>query len=57
VNDLYEVARHDTTAGVRLEWQMKSDKKNWRDVREGAYTFATTCRATMPLIYGLSTFN
>jgi transposase len=41
VNDLYEVALRDTTAGVRLDWQMKPDKKNWRDVREGAYILRT----------------
>jgi transposase len=41
VNDLYEVALRDTPAGVRLDWQMKPDKKNWRDVREGAYILRT----------------
>jgi transposase len=41
VNDLYEVALRDTPAGVRLDWQMKPDKKNWREVREGAYILRT----------------
>src|SRR5260370_26225578 len=37
VNDLYEVAVRDTAAGVRLSWQMKDDRKKWRESREGAY--------------------
>src|SRR6266480_4651574 len=37
VNDLYEVALRDTAEGVRLFWQMKQDRKTWRDAREGAY--------------------
>jgi transposase len=41
VNDLYEVALRDTPAGVRLDWRMKPDKKNWRDAREGAYILRT----------------
>jgi transposase len=41
VNDLYEVALRDTTAGVRLVWEMKKGQKTWRDLREGAYMLRT----------------
>jgi hypothetical protein len=37
VNDLYDVALRETAAGVRLFWQMKEDRKSWRESREGAY--------------------
>jgi len=37
VNDLYEVALRDTPDGVRLHWEMKQDRKVWRELREGAY--------------------
>jgi transposase len=37
VNDLYEVSLRDTDEGVRLFWQIKEDRKNWRESREGAY--------------------
>jgi transposase len=41
VSDLYEVALHETDDGVRLLWQMKEDRKNWRESREGAYLLRT----------------
>ncbi|MBL8296206.1 MAG: IS1634 family transposase [Bryobacterales bacterium] len=45
VNDLYEVALQDTAEGVRLFWQMKEDRKNWRESREGAYLLRTNLQA------------
>jgi transposase len=45
VNDLYEVTLRDTPEGVRLTWQMKDDRKTWREAREGAYLLRTNVRA------------
>jgi transposase len=45
VNDLYEVSLCDTADGVRLSWQMKADRKNWREAREGAYLLRTNLQA------------
>jgi transposase len=45
VNDLYDVALKDTTEGVRLFWQIKEDRKNWRESREGAYLLRTNLKA------------
>jgi transposase len=45
VNDLYDVALRDTAEGVRLFWQMKEDRKTWRDAREGAYLLRTNLQA------------
>ena len=45
VNDLYEVALRDTPEGVRLFWQMKEDRKTWRESREGAYLLRTNLQA------------
>ena len=45
VNDLYEVSLRDTTEGVRLSWQMKEDRKGWRESREGAYLLRTNIKA------------
>src|ERR1700693_4498854 len=45
VNDLYDVSLRDTTEGVRLFWQMKEDRKNWRESREGAYLLRTNLQA------------
>jgi len=45
VNDLYDVALRDTPEGVRLFWQMKEDRKNWRECREGAYLLRTNLKA------------
>jgi transposase len=41
VNDLFEVALRDTPEGVRLFWEMKKERKTWRDLREGAYMLRT----------------
>ena len=45
VNDLYEVSLRDTAEGVRLSWQMKEDRKTWRESREGAYLLRTNVKA------------
>ena len=45
VNDLYDVALRDTAEGVRLFWQIKEDRKNWREAREGAYLLRTNLQA------------
>ena len=45
VNDLYEVSLRDTAEGVRLSWQMKQDRKKWRESREGAYLLRTNLKA------------
>ena len=45
VNDLYEVALRDTPEGVRLQWKMKKDRKQWRELREGAYMLRTNLTA------------
>ncbi len=45
VNDLYEISLRDTAEGVRLFWQMKEDRKSWRESREGAYLLRTNLQA------------
>ena len=45
VNDLYEVSLRDTAEGVRLFWEIKEDRKNWRESREGAYLLRTNLQA------------
>ncbi len=45
VNDLYDLALRDTAEGVRLFWQIKEDRKNWRESREGAYLLRTNLKA------------
>jgi len=45
VNDLYDLALRDTVEGVRLFWQMKEDRRNWREAREGAYLLRTNLKA------------
>src|ERR1700682_1772899 len=45
VNDLYDVALQDTAEGVHLFWQMKEDRKKWRESREGAYLLRTNLKA------------
>lgn len=45
VNDLYDVGLKDTAEGVRLFWQIKEDRKNWRESREGAYLLRTNLKA------------
>jgi transposase len=45
VNDLYDLELRDTAEGVRLFWQIKEDRKNWRESREGAYLLRTNLKA------------
>jgi transposase len=45
VNDLYDVAMRETPEGVRLFWDMKPERKAWRDLREGAYMLRTNLAA------------
>src|SRR5438874_1505795 len=45
VNDLYDVQLKETAEGVRLFWQIKEDRKNWRESREGAYLLRTNLKA------------
>ena len=45
VNDLYDLALRDTPEGVRLFWEMKEGRKNWRESREGAYLLRTNLQA------------
>src|SRR5438067_11615174 len=45
VNDLYEISLRDTAEGVRLSWQVKEDRKSWRESREGAYLLRTNLKA------------
>jgi hypothetical protein len=44
-NDLFEVALRDTPEGVRLFWEIKKERKTWRDLREGAYMLRTNLQA------------
>jgi transposase len=44
VNDLYDLALRDTAEGVRLFWQIKEDRRNWRESREGAYLLRTNLK-------------
>src|SRR5258705_766837 len=45
VNDLYDGVFRDTSDGVRLIWEMKTDRKDWRELREGAYMLRTNLKA------------
>jgi transposase len=45
VNDLYDVDLRETAEGVRLFWQIKQERKTWRESREGAYLLRTNLRA------------
>jgi len=45
VNDLYDISLSDTAEGVRLVWQIKEDRKSWRESREGAYLLRTNLQA------------
>lgn len=45
VNDLYDLALRDTGEGVRLLWEIKEDRKSWRESREGAYLLRTNLKA------------
>jgi Transposase DDE domain len=37
VSDLYEISLRESSEGVRLLWQMREDRRRWREAREGAY--------------------
>ena len=39
------MALRDTAEGVRLFWEIKEDRKNWRESREGAYLLRTNLQA------------
>ncbi len=45
VNDLFDVALQDTPEGVRLIWEIKKERKTWRDLREGTYMLRTNLQA------------
>src|SRR2546421_1911943 len=45
VNDLFDVSLRATAEGVRLFWQIREDRKNWRTAREGAYLLRTNGQA------------
>lgn len=45
VNDLFEVTLRHTPEGVRLFWEIKTERKTWRDLREGAYMLRTNLTA------------
>lgn len=45
VNDLYEVSIGETDEGLRLVWQIREERKNWRMAREGAYLLRTNIQA------------
>src|SRR6266853_1348013 len=45
VHDLYEVGLRDTSAGVRLFWQIQESHQKWRKSREGAYLLRTNLQA------------
>jgi len=45
VNDLYDVALRDIGGGVGLWWQLKEDRKKWRESREGTYLLRTNLQA------------
>src|SRR5436190_18739825 len=45
VNDLFEVTLGDTPEGVRLLWEIKKERKAWRELREGAYLLRTNLQA------------
>jgi transposase len=45
VNDLYDLALRDTAEGIRLLWQIKEDRRSWRESREGAYLLRTNLKA------------
>src|SRR6202158_941633 len=45
VNDLFDVILQDTPEGVRLVWEIKKQRKTWRDLREGTYMLRTNLQA------------
>jgi transposase len=48
VSDLYEISLRETSEGVRLLWQMREDRRRWREAREGAYLLRTNLSAETP---------
>ena len=48
VSDLYEISMRETSEGVRLLWQMREDRRRWREAREGAYLLRTNLSAEAP---------
>jgi hypothetical protein len=44
-NDLYDLALPDTAEGIHLFWEIKEDRRNWRESREGAYLLRTNLQA------------
>ena len=45
VNDLYDLDLRETREGIRLFRQIKEDRRNWRESREGAYLLRTNLKA------------
>jgi transposase len=45
VADLYEVAIEETGEGVRLKWTYVGKRKDWQQLREGAYLLRTNLQA------------
>jgi transposase len=45
VNDLYDVALRETAQGIRLQWEIREERKLWRVLREGAYMLRTNIEA------------
>ena len=48
VSDLYDISMRETSEGVRLLWQMREDRRHWREAREGAYLLRTNLSAETP---------
>jgi transposase len=48
VSDLYELSLRETAEGLRLFWQMREDRRRWREAREGAYLLRTNLPAETP---------
>ena len=44
VNDLYQAELRDTKEGVRLFWEIKKDRQDWRSQREGTYMLRTNLK-------------
>ena len=45
VSDLYDLDLRDTADGVGLVWQIREDRRSWRESREGAYLLRTNLTA------------
>ena len=45
VNDLFEITLREMPEGVRLVWEIREERKAWRDLREGAYLLRTNLQA------------